>query len=85
MVKSVHTDAYAAIIAALVRARRARGITQTALGRRLGKPQSFISEIETRERRLDILEFYAVAQALGVDPRTLFAEVTRDIPDDVAI
>lgn len=85
MVKSVHTDAYACMIAALVRRRKARGVTQAELAKRLGKAQPFISEIETRERRLDLLEFYAIARALGVDPQALFAEVITGLPEAVNI
>ena len=48
--------------------REAAGITQTDLSRRLGRPQSFISKYERGERRLDVIEFLDVAEALGSDP-----------------
>lgn len=83
--KSVHTDAYASLVGVLVSRRKQLRVTQAELGRRLGKPQPFISEIETRERRLDVIEFYAVARALGVDPRELFAEVVAVLPANVSI
>lgn len=55
-------------------ARNAAGITQVELAERLGKPQSFVSKVERGERRLDVIEFCQVAEALGRDPASLLAE-----------
>jgi transcriptional regulator with XRE-family HTH domain len=52
----------------LAEARRSAGMTQTALSRKLGRPQSFVSKYERGERRLDVVEFLEVASALQVDP-----------------
>jgi transcriptional regulator with XRE-family HTH domain len=52
----------------LVETRQGRGITQTELARRLGKPQSFVSKYELGERRLDLIEFIQISRALGADP-----------------
>lgn len=50
--KSTHTEGYQRAIAALVAARKERQILQGDLAERLGKPQSYISKLELRERRL---------------------------------
>lgn len=52
----------------LVDARRKGGLTQADLAIRLKRPQSFVSKYERGERRLDLVEFRDVANALGVDP-----------------
>ena len=44
------------LVARLRRARKAKGVTQAELGALLNKPQSFVSKIETCERRLDLIE-----------------------------
>jgi len=80
MSKSAFTDAYAALLATLVSVRKEAGITQVELSQRLGKPQPFISNIERGERRVDIIEFYVIARALGADPEELFARVVRSFP-----
>lgn len=49
-------------------ARREAGITQMELSRALGKPQSFVSKYESGERRLDVIEFITICEALGVAP-----------------
>jgi transcriptional regulator with XRE-family HTH domain len=52
----------------LVEVRKGAGLTQAELAHRLKRPQSFVSKYERGERRLDIVEFRDVADALGIDP-----------------
>ena len=58
--------------AVLVASRRDADLTQAQLAERLGKPASFIAKIEIGERRLDVVEFTAIAKALKVDPRKMY-------------
>jgi transcriptional regulator with XRE-family HTH domain len=54
-------------IAAKVRdKRRQRGFTQRGLASALGKPQSFISKLETAERRLDFIDAIRLARVLKI-------------------
>lgn len=85
MPKSVFSDAYATMLAVLVAARRDAGVSQVELAQRLGRTQSFISQIERGVRRLDIIEFYAVAQAMKIDPVVLFSAVVEKLPARVSI
>jgi transcriptional regulator with XRE-family HTH domain len=66
--RSVFTQEYDRFRRLLVEARKTAGLTQAELAARLSRPQSFISKIEHGERRLDVIEFFEVAQALGIDP-----------------
>jgi transcriptional regulator with XRE-family HTH domain len=50
----------------LIEARRKAGLTQIELAQKLSKPQSFVSKYELGERRLDVVEFLEVTEALGV-------------------
>ena len=50
----------------LVSLRTEAGLRQVDLAKRLNKPQSFVSKYESGERRLDIIELYAVCKALNV-------------------
>src|SRR5258708_32987784 len=72
--KSVHSPDQTAFCELMVGARKAAGLTQHALALRLRKPQSFVAKYEGGERRLDVVEFVAVARALGADPLKLMAE-----------
>jgi len=64
------TDPEVLLRASLVEAREAAGLTQTELARRLGKPQSYISKIETGERRIDLVELVELLEAIPVDVRS---------------
>ncbi|MCC7293488.1 MAG: helix-turn-helix transcriptional regulator [Phycisphaerales bacterium] len=41
-------------------------MTQVQLAEALSRPQSFVSKYERGERRLDVVEFLEVCEALGV-------------------
>lgn len=69
----------------LVRARKDAQISQTELARRLGRGQPMISLYEAGERRIDPIEFYAIATALGYDPVQLYTEIVAELPDKVEI
>ena len=56
MSKSVHSDDYRNIIERLKEARIEAGLSQQDVADKLGKPQSYISKIESGERRLDVAE-----------------------------
>ena len=56
---------YVEFIARLRRARRDKGWTQAELASRIGKPQSYISKVETCERRIDLIEAARLCLELG--------------------
>jgi transcriptional regulator with XRE-family HTH domain len=72
---------YRAVIDAIKKARIDRDVSQRELARRLGKPPSFVNKIEQLERRLDVLEFIAIAGALQTDPPELLKSVLQALPD----
>ncbi|MNH83270.1 helix-turn-helix protein [compost metagenome] len=85
MPKSIFTDAYAGMIEELVRARTEASLTQAELSARLGKPQPFISKIEGGVRRIDVIEFCAIARALDLTPEALFERVIGHLPTELRI
>jgi transcriptional regulator with XRE-family HTH domain len=52
----------------LVESRTKAGVTQTELAALLGKPQSYVSKIESGERGIDVVEFVDYVKAIGADP-----------------
>ena len=74
MQKSLTSPDYARLVALLVAARQKAGVRQRALADALGVPQSFVAKYESRERRLDMLEFLTIAQALGANPIRLLRD-----------
>jgi len=85
MPRSVFTKPYQSFLETLVALRAEQGVSQVELAARLGKPQQFISRYELGVRRLDVVEFYAIAVALGVDPAAAFNRAIRDFPPTVII
>ena len=85
MPKSVFTDANNAVIEVLVAARKAAGLRQEDLASKLGKDQSFVSRIESGQRRVDVIEFYAIGTALNCDPAKLYSELVSRLPPAVDI
>ena len=75
--KSVHSSSQRAFCALMKEARRKAGLTQQELADRLNKPQSFVAKVEGGERRIDVVEFLGVAQALGADPIALLRALVR--------
>jgi transcriptional regulator with XRE-family HTH domain len=61
----------------MVKARKAAGLTQRELADRLNKPQSFVAKYEGGERRIDVVEFLTVCQAIGVDSAKLLKAVKK--------
>lgn len=78
MEKSLKSAEYARLIALLVATRHKAGVRQQALAKKLRKPQSFIAKYEGGERRLDVIEFIDIAEALGADPIKLLRRFVRD-------
>jgi transcriptional regulator with XRE-family HTH domain len=74
MQKSLKSAEYERLIEILVAVRHSSGVRQQALAKKLGRPQSFIAKYEGGERRIDVVEFIAIARALGADPIKLFRE-----------
>jgi ribosome-binding protein aMBF1 (putative translation factor) len=74
---------YRSIIEALIQARKDRGVSQRALAAKLNKPPSFTNKIENLERRLDILEFIAIARALELDSAKLITLVSCGLPNQI--
>ncbi len=77
MPKSTFTDAYGRFTRLLVQGREDCGLTQAAVAERLGRPQSFVSKYERGERRLDMIEFLSVADALSLDPCALIHKLHK--------
>lgn len=67
MGRTLHSEDYRSLLTLLRRLRDDAGLSQAELARRLSRPQSYVSKIETGERRLDVAELRLMSEALGLD------------------
>lgn len=77
--KSIHSKLYHRIIARLRAKREGKGLSQYQLSQILKVQQSYVSKIETCERRLDILELMNICEALDLS----FFDFVREIDEDI--
>ena len=70
--KSVHRAEYDRLRESIVTHRIASGLSQRAVSKLLGMPPTYVSKVESGERRIDVIEFIELAKAIKVDPRALF-------------
>ena len=56
-------------------------LTQAHVAARLDRPQSFVAKYEGGERRLDVIEFLEVAEAIGFDPTEFIRRLSSSDDD----
>jgi transcriptional regulator with XRE-family HTH domain len=59
----------------LIEAREAAGMNQTDLGKAVGRSQSFVSNYERGQRRLDLPDLILVCRVMGVEPGELMGRL----------
>lgn len=65
MNKSVHTKEYSRFVERLRKARLEKGLTQSQVAKKLKRPQSHVSNIETGQQRVDVVELQRFAKMYG--------------------
>lgn len=75
--KSLRSAEHRAFCALLRGARRKAGLTQEEAAHNLGKPQSYVAKYEGGERRLDVVEFLAVCNAISADPLRIIRSLLK--------
>lgn len=77
--KAKLADEIAILGSVLAAARERAGLKQTELAVRLGVPPSYLSKVENGTRRLDVIEFVRIAEAIGADPREIVGELQQEL------
>ena len=72
MKKSIHTKEYAYFVERLCTARKESGLTQVQVAKKLKRPQSYISTIESGQQRVDVVELQKFAKMYGQEINYFF-------------
>ncbi len=67
MSRTLGSPRHRALVEFVIEQRRAAGLTQVQVAKKLRRYQSYVTLLETGQRRLDIVEFMDIADAIGFD------------------
>ena len=67
MSRTLNSPRQKALAALLVEKRKAAGLTQAVVAKRLGRHQSFVATAESGQRRIDVIELLDFAAAIGFE------------------
>ncbi len=68
MARSLESPRHEALRAFLVERRQKAGLRQIDLAKRLRRPQSYVTYVETGQKIVDVIELLEWADALGFEP-----------------
>jgi transcriptional regulator with XRE-family HTH domain len=81
MSRTLHSSRHAALKDFLIEKRKKAGLTQAAVAKRLKRYQSFVATVEGGQRKIDVIELMAFAEAIGFDPREAIKRLSGVKPD----
>ncbi|MVV48948.1 XRE family transcriptional regulator [Pseudomonas sp. PB120] len=81
MSKTIYRPEHAVLLVLLKKFRKAAGLTQVQCSTALGRPQSFMSDVESGTRRLDIVQLRDLCKVLGIDLKSLIEEFEKLLSD----
>ena len=67
MIKSIYSKEYAYFVEQLQKARIETGLTQVQMAKKLERPQSHVSNVESGQQRVDVIELQRFAKLYGKD------------------
>jgi transcriptional regulator with XRE-family HTH domain len=77
MPKTVTSPLQKKLAAMLVAERKNAGLRQVDLAKKLGVYQSWVTHMESGQRRIDVVELFELGKAIGFDPVELIKKLKR--------
>jgi transcriptional regulator with XRE-family HTH domain len=69
MSRTFSSPRHKALVEFVIAKRKKAGLTQVQLAERLDRYQSFITALESGQKRIDVVELMELAEAIGFDPQ----------------
>jgi len=77
MPKTVTSPLQKKLAAMLVELRKESGLRQVDLAKKLGVYQSWVTHLESGQRRIDVIELIELGRAIGFDPSDVVKRLSR--------
>lgn len=77
MPKTVTSPLQKRLAAMLVEQRQKAGLRQVDLAKKLGVYQSWVTHMESGQRRIDVVELIELGKEIGFDPVDIVRKLTR--------
>lgn len=81
MSKTLRSPRHEALRALIRKHRKDAGLTQAQVAERLDRYQSYVAMMEAGERRIEVIEFIEIAEAIGFDPSSAIKRLQRLKPE----
>ena len=81
MSRTLRSSRHQALKEFLVEKRKKAGLTQAEVAKKLRRYQSFVATVEGGQRKIDVVELLAFAEAIGFDPREAIKRLSSTKPD----
>jgi transcriptional regulator with XRE-family HTH domain len=78
MQKTITSRFHQRLVARIRRERLARNLRQADVAERCGMPLATLSQIEIRQRRVDVYEYTELAKAIGFDAVAILVELLQN-------
>lgn len=78
MTRSIFTDEYKHLRRILRRERINADLNQVPLSQKLNMPDTYVNKYELGERRIDLIEFLDIVEAIGCDPHKIIDEILEE-------
>jgi transcriptional regulator with XRE-family HTH domain len=76
---SLHDPRYKRVIDLFIEVRKDAGLTQRDVAARLKTTPSYVGKLESRQRRVDIIELVDILDAIGVKPSKFITDAIADL------
>lgn len=77
MTLTIQTKRHKLLTSLISQFRKEAGLTQADVARALRRYQSYVANIESGQRRIDVVEFLDLAAAIGFDAREILHEIMK--------
>ncbi|WP_457370308.1 helix-turn-helix domain-containing protein [Pseudomonas sp. TE36184] len=82
MAKTIYRHEHAVLLSLLKKHRNEAGLTQVQCSKALGRPQSFMSDVESGTRRLDVVQVRDLCKILGISLTKLVIELEKILAEE---